>query len=309
VWKPLIQAYSRTNRILNDKKSQGNIICFRNLKEATDEAILLYSNKDNSALETVLMKPYKNYINDFEEIFIEFRKISQSVDDIDNLKSETDKRNFVVAFGGLLKILNKLKVFTEFNYEDLNINEQEINDYQSKYLDIYDEVKAEKEENKKESILYDVEFEMELIGKDDINVAYILNLMRELDIESPSYENDKHNIINLVKTTPTLRSKLDLIDEFLNDNFPQIPKNEIDNTFEDYIDKKQEEEFALIVKEENVEEDKIKEVLSEYEYSEKLKRDLIKDAIKDKDLGFVEKRTKVKNLILKIKSFVEKFTF
>lgn len=301
----LLQAYSRTNRIYNDKKSHGKIICFRNLKKATDDSIKLYSNED--AIETVLMKPYINYVNDFNEYLREFRNITLTVDDVDNLNTDMKKRNFIAAYNNLLRILNKLKSFTEFTFNDINIDEQTMEDYKSKYLDIRDTITHG--EIDKESILNDVDFEMDLIRQDDINVSYILNLMRELDIDSPSFKKDKKNIIDVINRTEELRSKQDLIEEFINKDLPIIKKDEIDEKFEDYVDRKRNEEFNNIIKEENIDEESTKEFLSEYEYSGKIKKDIIKKSIKEEGLGFRQRRNKIKILVDKITDFVDKFTF
>lgn len=272
----LLQAYSRTNRIYNDKKSHGNIICFRNLKKATDDSIRMYSNED--AIETVLMKPYIDYVNDFNEYLREFRKITLNVDDVDNLNTDIEKRNFITVYNYLLRVLNKLKSFTEFSFNDIKIDEQTIEDYKSKYLDIRDTINHG--EIDKESILNDLDFEMDLISSDDINVSYIINLMRELEIDSPSFEKDRKAIIDIVNRTEELRSKQDLIEEFIKKDLPIIKKEEIDEKFEEYVDIKRAEEFNNIIKEENIDEDSTKEFLSEYEYSGKIKKDIIKKSIK-----------------------------
>lgn len=304
----LLQAYSRTNRIFNDKKSHGNIICFRNLKEATDKSITLFSN--NAPPDTVLMKSYGEYLTDFNEVFIEFRKITTSVDTLDDeLKDENDERNFVVAFGELLKILNKLKTFTKFNFTNLNIDEQEFKDYQSKYLEIYDKFKHIKE-NQKESILDDVEFEVDLIRRDDINVAYIINLLRQLNPESSSFGNDKKMLINTVESHPDLRSKSNLIDEFINTTFLHVYKdNDIEDHFQNYIDKKKDEEFKQIAEKEEIDEANLKEFLTEYEYNGKMRTDSIKEDLKEKKIGLSKRRAIIDNLKIEIRNFVEKYTF
>ena len=136
----LVQAYSRTNRIINEKKSFGNIVSFRNLKNSTDDAIRLYSDEKPS--ETVLIGSYKEYVDRFNKILEEeFRKITSEVSDVDELPDEVEEKKFVKVFRELLRILNKLSVFTEFSYNDLGISEQTFEDYKSKYLDIYETVK------------------------------------------------------------------------------------------------------------------------------------------------------------------------
>ena len=125
----LVQAYSRTNRILDNVKSQGNIVCFRALKENTDEAITLYSNKDAS--EIVLLDPYEDYVEQFNEGVAELLAITPTVDSVNDLWSENDVIKFVKAFRELMRNMNVLKTFSEFTFEDLNLDAQTFEDYKS----------------------------------------------------------------------------------------------------------------------------------------------------------------------------------
>jgi type I restriction enzyme R subunit len=129
----LIQAYSRTNRILNEQKSQGNIIVFRNLKKATDEAITLFSNKE--AIEEIIMKPYEDYVKKFNDAFIGLLKVVPTVNSVNNLQSEEDELEFIKAFRELMRIKNTMATFADFVWEDLAMNEQLFEDYKSKHLD------------------------------------------------------------------------------------------------------------------------------------------------------------------------------
>ena len=132
----LIQAFSRTNRILGRKKSHGNIVCFRNLKKSTDEAIALYSNKD--AKEEILMQPYENYIEYFNDYLIKLYEVAPTVESIDEFQTDSQKEMFVRAFRGLLRIQNTLSSFVDFSFSDVGIDEQTFADYKSKYLDLYE---------------------------------------------------------------------------------------------------------------------------------------------------------------------------
>ena len=150
----LIQAYSRTNRILNELKSQGNIVVFRNLKNATDEAITLFSNKD--AIEEIIMKPYDEYVKSFNDAFINLLHITPTVDSVNNLVTEDDELKFIIAFRDLMRIKNVLASFSDFKWSDLSMTEQQFEDYKSKYLDLHDKVKSE-HAKEKVSILEDVD--------------------------------------------------------------------------------------------------------------------------------------------------------
>lgn len=302
----LVQAYSRTNRVLNEKKKHGNIVCFRNLKKVTDEAIKLYSNENSS--ETVLMKPYMEYVDDFNKVLEEFRKITTKMEDIDELASEKEEKEFVKIFRELLRIRTKMGAFTDFNFNDLDIEEQTFTDYQSKYLDIYEKVK-ENTDPEKVSILDDIDFEVELIRRDDINVSYILALLKELDVDSPSFEKDKEFILDTIRKTHDLRSKIDLIEEFIDKNVPKIDdKDKIESHFESFMDKEKKRAVDDLINEEKLDEDVTKDIIAEYEFSGKMRNDLIKDSFTE-SLGLKKRRSKIRNIKQEIMMLVSKFSW
>jgi type I restriction enzyme R subunit len=219
----LIQAFSRTNRILNELKSQGNIVCFRNLKQATDDAIALFSNKD--AKEIIIMQPYESYVETFNEKYDALKLIVPTVSSVSDLYSEEEKLEFIKAFRELLRVKNILGGFSDFKWDDLKILEQEFEDYMSKYLDLKPSVNPNKE---KVSILEDVDFELELIHKDEINVTYILKLLglfKDNDNEEQKAKQ-REDISNLLNNNPQLRSKRELIEKFINENLVKIDSSE-----------------------------------------------------------------------------------
>ena len=216
----LIQAYSRTNRTLTDKKSQGNIVCFRNLKKATDDAVALFSNKE--AMEDIFLPEYQVIVRKFAKAFGALLSIVPTVDSVTDLESEDDELKFVQAFRDLMRIHNVLKTYTEFTWDDLPMNEQSFQDYSSKYLDLRDKTKAENQKEKT-SVLEDVDFELELIHRDEINVAYILRLLAQLkDKKGSEKEKQKKQIMDLLSTDVELRSKRELIEKFIEENLPKI---------------------------------------------------------------------------------------
>ena len=129
----LIQAYSRTNRIINEKKSQGNIVVFRNLKPQTDEAITLFSNKD--AIEDIIIAPYRVYVEKFNEAVDALIKIVATPDDVNRLPSEVEQLEFITAFRALMRVRNVLMTYSEFTYDDVKMSAQRFEDFKSKYLD------------------------------------------------------------------------------------------------------------------------------------------------------------------------------
>ncbi|AMV73633.1 type I restriction endonuclease subunit R [Desulfuromonas carbonis] len=227
----LIQAYSRTNRTLGELKSQGNIVCFRNLKKNTDEAIALFSNPE--AKEIIFIEPYERHVELFNEGVIKLMVLASTPDAVSELISEKDQLAFVRAFRQLMRLLNILKSFTEFNFADLDMDAQTFEDYKSKYLDIYDRMRSLKEEAGA-SIIEEVDFELELIQRDEINVAYILELLAAIQQQERSAnarerkkaQQQREAVFDLLKKETQLRSKRELIEKFINDYMPDISEEQ-----------------------------------------------------------------------------------
>lgn len=265
----LIQAYSRTNRILNELKSQGNIVCFRNLKDATDQAITLFSNKD--AIDEIIMKPYDEYIELFNQAFLAMIKIAPSVNSVTKLRSEEEELEFIKAFRELMRLRNVLKTFTEFTFDDLSMTEQSFEDYKSKYLDLYDKTKNSKAKEKV-SILNDIDFELELIHRDEINVAYILKLLTQFkDAKPEEQEKHKKSIIELVAGDTQLRSKRELIERFIQENLPNIEdSDDIPDEFFSFWNLERTKAIETLSQEENLDAEKLQQVIGNYLFTEKL---------------------------------------
>ncbi len=303
----LIQAYSRTNRILNEQKSQGNIIVFRNLKKATDEAITLFSNKE--AIEEIIMKPYEDYVQKFNDAFIDLLKVVPTVNSVNNLQSEEDELEFIKAFRELMRIKNTMVTFADFVWEDLAMNEQLFEDYKSKYLDLYDKVKDE-HQVEKVSILEDVDFELELIHRDEVNVTYILKLLAALkDTTKEDKVRKQKEIIDLLTGEANLRSKRELIEKFILENLPVIEDTDtIPEEFDKYWNEEQQKAFNQLVAEENLSADKTHKLIESYLFAE---REPLRDEVLDLIVGekpSVLVRKKIGDKILnKIVGFVETF--
>ena len=262
----LIQAYSRTNRILNEVKSQGNVVVFRNLKKRTDEALALFSNVN--AKETIFVPPYDEYVEKFNEVVIELLTLTPTVKSVKNLPDEEAEVLFVKIFRELMRLRNVLESFGEFDNEDLSLTAQQFNDYRSAYLDLYDKVKTD---NKKEqaSILDDVDFELELIHRDVINVQYILTLLAKLyDAEEAEQQKIKDLILDTVAGDIELRSKRELIQKFIDSTLPDVKSAaEIPDSFEDYWEQERDSAFDVLCKEEQLDAEKLKNVIDRYVYT------------------------------------------
>jgi type I restriction enzyme R subunit len=264
----LIQAYSRTNRILNEIKSQGNIVCFRNLKNATDDAISLFSNIN--AKDEIIIKAYDEYVALFNTAFISLLQIAPTVQSVNNLPSENEELAFIRAFRELMRLRNVLKTFTEFTFEDLSMTEQSFEDYKSKYLDLYEKTKHESQKEKV-SILDDIDFELELIHRDEINVAYILSLLTKLkDASVEEQEKQKQSIIDMIAGDTELRSKRELIEKFIQENLPKISdSDDIPEAFEVFWNHERELAITRLSSDEDLDQEKLQEVIGKYLFTEK----------------------------------------
>jgi len=262
----LIQAYSRTNRILNEVKSQGNIVVFRNLKKRTDEAIALFSNVN--AKEDIFVPPYEEYVKLFNAVTMDLLALVPTVKDVANLKDEEEELQFVKIFRELMRLRNILESFSEFEDGDLILPAQRFADYRSAYLDLYDKVKTDNAKEKA-SILNDVDFELELIHKDVINVQYILQLLAQLyDADEPEQQRIRKLILDSVAGDIELRSKRDLIQKFIDENLPAVGSAaEIPDSFEDYWEQERVSAFDALCKEEELDAEKLKEVIDRYVYT------------------------------------------
>lgn len=303
----LIQAYSRTNRILNEQKSQGNIVVFRNLKNATDEAITLFSNKE--AIEVIIMKPYEDYVKKFDEAFAILIGITPTVNSVDKLKTEEDELEFIKAFRDLMRIKNVLTAFADFSWQDLGMPEQNFEDYKSKYLDLYDKVKSN-HQKEKVSILEDVDFELELIHRDEINVSYIIQLLIKLksQVQKDIAQTEKE-IFNLLNTEAPLRSKRELIEQFIKANLPEIEDtDDIPEEFEKFWNDAQQKAFDKLVQEERLSCSKTQSLIEDYLYAEREPlRDEILELLDGDQPTLLERKTIGDRILKKILNFVDTF--
>ncbi len=305
----LLQAFSRTNRILNSKKSHGNIICYRPLQDDVSKSISLFSNP-NANNDGITMKSFEEYVKDFNKQLYKLKSIVPDPDDVVELQSEQEKSQFVIEFRNLLKILNILNTFVEFEYELLNISEEELNGYKSQYLDLKDRVAAEKDKEK-ESILNDIDFEVQFLFNEIINVDYILDLLSRIEDFGDDNKNDFVNKVkNKISTQENLRSKQDLIINFVNDIFEKgkkSNKDEITHDYAEYMEKQRSKEFKEIATEFDISENNLTDIKTEYEIKGRFDKDLIKTIIADKGLGFQQRKSFIDDIIKKVKYYMSRF--
>ena len=264
----LLQAYSRTNRILNSIKTFGNIVCFRNLEEATNNALRRFGDKEAGGL--VLLRKFDDYYNGFVDEKGEFvpgyvQLIEQLRRDYpvgEPIQGEENQKQFIRLFGAILKFRNVLSVFDQFEEND-KISERDLQDYQSQYLDLYAEFRKT-QRGDSEDINDDVVFEIELIKQVDINIDYILMLIR---MYHDSNMQDKEILVKIQKTIDAsleLRNKKDLIENFI---ASLTPTSSIDEDWRAFVNEKKIEEFDSIIESENLNRD------AAYEYIKNAFRD------------------------------------
>jgi type I restriction enzyme R subunit len=302
----LVQAFSRTNRTLDSLKSHGHIVCFRNLKKATDDAIALFSNPE--AKEVILMQPYEVYVQQFNAALDRLFRIAPTVDSVNELPSEEEDLEFVQAFRDLMRLRNILTGFSDFQAEDLDLAEQTFEDYKSKYYDIYERTKAITEKEKV-SILDDVDFEIELIRKDEINVAYILQLLGKLhEAKAKDRDKQRQEIIDLLGGEVQLRSKRELIEKFIDRNLLQISNVEdIPEAFELFWNEERQAAFQALCAEENLIPEQVVQVIENYLFTGRAPlRDAIVDCLITKP-RILERKAVVERVTEKVMGFVGVF--
>lgn len=303
----LLQAYSRTNRILNEVKSQGNIVVFRNLKARTDEAVALFSNKD--AKETIFLKPYEAYIDEFNTKVDDLLEFTPTLDDIDALMGEADKKQFVELFREVMRTRNVLTSFTDFNYGDTNMTSQQFEDFKSKYLDLYFEIKGDGAE--KDSILNDVDFELELVRRDEINVDYILRLLAKyVDASDDERNKLRKQVDDLMGGDEKLRNKRELIEKFINGYLPKITDSEqVDGEFQKYWSDEERKAIERFANEENLDVERLQKLISNYSYNGRSPRqDDYARALSDSyKLGIRERSATLQRIADKFKKFISIF--
>ena len=240
----LIQAFSRTNRILNSVKNYGNIVSFRNLEQETNDALALFGNKD--AKNIALLKSYTEYYTEYKkqvEDMLAFFPLAAPI------TGETAQKDFIRLFGSILRLKNILVAFDDFTENDI-LSGKTFQDYQSQYLNLHAEFRR-KAEAEREAINDDVVFEIELIKQVEINVDYILMLVEAYLKKKGSEEGTeiRSSIARAVNSSPSLRNKKDLIEQFV--DFVSIT-GKIDEAWLAYIKTKKEEELERIIAEEKL---------------------------------------------------------
>ncbi len=300
----LVQAFSRTNRLNGTVKSHGNVMCYRNLKPQTDEAFKLFSNK--KPIEDIEVPDLKGLTEDFAKALEALKTIVPEHQDVDSLPDEDAQAGFIKQFRILMRLNNQLETFSDFDIETLGISEQEFVDYATKYNDLARELK--KGPADKESILADIDFELELLQRDEVNVSYIRHLLMTMFEEScdEAKEKKRQVIANLLATEPTLYSKRSLIEDFIEKSMQGLMQGA---EFDEYIEEQKQKEIAQLTEDEKLDADKLKAMILNIENGlevDKLKSDDVVDLTTEK-MTFRTRRTIIPRITERLKGFVETF--
>ncbi len=248
----LLQAFSRTNRILNSVKTFGNIVCFRDLKEETDEAIALFGNKDAGGV--VLLRTYEEYYHGYEEEgqhqpgYVErIAELTAAYPLGQPIGGEEAQKDFIRLYGAILRLRNILSAFDDFNGQEI-LSERDVQDYHSRYIDLYQELRKGAEADK-ESINDDLVFELELIRQIEVNIDYILMLVAQYSESNCKDKNILTAIDKAVQSSLELRSKKELIQRFIE----QINAGtQVDSDWQRFLQERREADLAALIQEEKL---------------------------------------------------------
>ena len=332
----LLQAFSRTNRVLNEKKRFGKIVCFRDLKSNVDASIKLFSNSNN--LEDIVRPPFNEVKKNYQELTTNFLEQYPTPSSIDLLQSEKDKKQFILAFRDVIKKHAEIQVYDEFEEDaaDLGMTEQQFMDFRSKYLDIYDtfaggskpseenqtpDEDTESTETSTESGIDDIDFCLELLHSDIINVTYILELIADLNPYSADYKEKRTYIIDTMIKDAELRNKAKLIDGFIQQNVDDDRDNfmarkqkfdgtsDLEERLNNYITTERNNAVDKLAKEEGLDVTVLNHYLSEYDYLQKEQPEIIQEALKEKHLGLIKRRKTLTRILDRLQSIIRTFSW
>ena len=326
----LLQAFSRTNRVLNEKKRFGKIICFRDLKSNVDTAIRLFSNSNNP--EEIVRPPFEEVKKEYQQLATDFLQKYPEPSSIDLLQSEKDKKDFVLAFRDIIRKHAEIQIYEDYSddADDLGMTEQQFMDFRSKYLDIHDTfvpsdipspTPGKDDEAPGDERLEDVDFCLELLHSDIINVAYILELIANLDPYSTDYAERRKSIIDTMIKDAEMRSKAKLIDGFIQKNVDEDKENfmmqrqkadgtsELEERLNNYISTEREKAVKSLAQDEGLSSEVLDHYLKEYDYLQKEQPEIIQRALKEKHLGLIKTRKALTRIMDRLRSIIRTFSW
>ena len=291
IWHTLVQAYSRTNRVDKVTKQFGQIVSYRNIKRAQDDALRLFSGDGNP--NEYLLENYEYYMNRWMNQVHVLRTVTQTVDDTGQLQSEDDIRQFILAFRPLSGTLATLKTFDKFKWADLAgaLGEEEYEGFKSWYLYYYDE---SKKRNPKVLVPVDVDFDVELVRTDRINVMYILSLLKSAHKANKS-DADHDRDIDLVmreierSDNDTLRAKKDIMEAFIRTRFYDLPEDaDVQEAYEQFERESLEDEIETFARENSLETKDVQKIFFEYTFDGNFSEEAVRQKLTAYHMGLVE---------------------
>ena len=327
----LLQAFSRTNRVLNEKKRFGKIVCFRDLKSNVDMSIRLFSNSDNP--EDIVRPPFEEVKQEYRTLATEFLQKYPTPGSIDFLQSENDKKNFVLAFRDIIRKHAEIQIYEDYSEDadDLGLTEQQFNDYKSKYLDITvgfinppvtpPVVAEDPVPYGSNQGLEDIDFCLELLHSDIINVAYILELIADLDPYSDDYSAKRQHIIDTMIKDAGMRGKAKLIDGFIKKNVDEDKENfmtgrnkadgtnELEERLNQYIVSERNKAICDLADEEQISSEVLNLYIKEYDYLQKEQPEIIQKALKEKHLGLIKTRKALTRILDRLRGIIRTFSW
>lgn len=282
----MIQAFSRTNRLVDKTKYCGNILCFRNLEDNFNKALALFSNPQD--IDKILMKSYDFYVEKFNKDVVDFYTVVKTVDDYGQIKSETKKKDFAIKFRKLIRTKSKLDTFIEFSFDDLDMSEEDFNGFTSHYRDLARSRKINYDE--KVSVSDDVDYEISLITNINVNFDYIMNLIPE--VIGDDFEDRVEEIISKVKESKYYY-KSELIRRFIYKYAGEGSGLPVEESYRDFINDEKEKEFQDFASKENLDVEMFKEIYKNYLYSRKFVDEDIEMCFVDKSLEFLLRQDKI----------------
>lgn len=311
-WHNLLQAYSRTNRVDKVTKRYGQIITYRNIKKAQDSALRLFSG--NGDPNEFLLKSYEYYLTEYEKRTAKLKKICETPEDAGHLINEDEQREYVFAFRSVASTYATLKTFSKFDQADLDVflDESDYYDYKSWYLEFYDQMKKDRQSGK-ETALVDIDFNIELVRTDKINVVYILNLLQDINRED---KNVMEQSIDLIlreierSDNEKMRYKKDIMIDFIKERFFELPVEEdIIKAYSDYEKERLNIAIDEFANETGITKDIVTKLLTQYFINEKsITNEKIRKELDNMDLGLIKMTRLIKSLLSFIQDMYNKFT-
>ena len=304
VWHTLVQAYSRTNRVDKRTKQFGQIVSYRDIKQAQDEALTLFSGDGDP--NEYLLESYDYYLNAWMNEEAQLRAVTPDVESAGQLQSETQIRMFILGFREMAKTLATLKTFSKFDWNDLAVAmpEPEYEGFKSWYLYYKDQTQKQ---NPAVPVPVDVDFDIELVRTDRINVVYILNLLKNTKVHAKT-EQEKQADMDVIlqeierSDNESLRLKRDVMRDFIVSRFYELPESaDVIEAFEQFEKEQMLASMESFATEHQIEEQIVMDLFSDYVFSQTISEDAIRKQLRQYQFGLL----KMTKLTKSVKAFIE----